>query len=210
MYFIYQIEGKFEPELSHLKSLVDGGGVAVDVGANLGLYTYRLSQLATHVYAFEINQDVTKDLKSYEAKNVTLINRGLSSREGMARLYIPVFRGFALNGWGSLTEGNYRDATDHLTVDAPVEILDRYNLTDVNFIKIDVEGHEVEVLMGAARTIERNRPKLLVEIKEQNMPAVRTFFQCRGYRMLKLEDLIGVAGADENYIFIPEKGSQSP
>ena len=45
-------------------------------------------------------------------------------------------------------------------VDARVETLDTYGLTGVRFIKVDVEGSELEVLEGAAATIARDRPEL--------------------------------------------------
>ena len=46
--------------------------------------------------------------------------------------------------------------------------LDEYEFSNVGFIKIDVEGHEHEVLEGAMRTIKKNMPNLLVEMEEKH------------------------------------------
>ena len=42
--------------------------------------------------------------------------------------------------------------------------LDSYNITNVSIIKIDVEGHEISVLEGALKTINKNKPKIVIEV----------------------------------------------
>jgi hypothetical protein len=56
------------------------------------------------------------------------------------------------------------------SIDVPVKRLDDLRLDDVGLIKIDVEGHELAVLRGAADTIARNRPALLLEAEERHHP----------------------------------------
>jgi FkbM family methyltransferase len=51
----------------------------------------------------------------------------------------------------------------------PLRTLDCYSLEDLSFVKIDVEGHEVEFLRGAAHLIRRERPHLLVEVGEKHL-----------------------------------------
>src|SRR5947209_3295951 len=57
---------------------------------------------------------------------------------------------------------------------------------NVGFIKIDVEGHEHSVLQGAQRTIERCRPRVLIEAEERHAPGsvrrIQAFFRRFGYR----------------------------
>jgi hypothetical protein len=53
--WLARAEGILEPELLHLRSFVPEGGVAVDAGANWGMYSYALSQIASKVYSFEVN-----------------------------------------------------------------------------------------------------------------------------------------------------------
>jgi hypothetical protein len=54
--------------------------------------------------------------------------------------------------------------------DVPIRRLDSYDIRNVGFIKIDVEGHEEDVLIGANVTIKRERPVLLIEIEERHNP----------------------------------------
>jgi Methyltransferase FkbM domain len=52
----------------------------------------------------------------------------------------------------------------------PVKRLDDLHLDDIGLVKIDVEGHELAVLRGAADTLRRNRPTIVVEAEERHHP----------------------------------------
>ena len=200
--------GSPENELKYLDRIAgDGRLAAIDVGANAGLFSYKLSKRFEKVYAFEINESLTGDLAAYNPGNIKIIHEGLSSREGSATLYIPVLNGLPLTGWASLRPNNCPDTQDH--VEKPVHIapLDTFEISPVSFLKIDVEGHEREVLEGARRTLERNRPIVLIEIKRQNLDDVTAFFEALNYRRKKLDDLIRIEGSEENYIFVPDPRS---
>lgn len=202
-YRLHLLTCGIEPELLHLEAICTEGGTAVDIGANAGLYSYRMARIFSKVYAFEINEGVAADLVAYPSGNIQVINSGLSSDEGDVTLYIPVLNGIPLHGWASLRSGNCPDTQTHITKTVHVQPLDSYSLSDVSFIKIDVEGHEVEVLRGAVKTISASRPVVLVEVKESNVELVASFFQAIDYREEFLETLCGVKGAPENRIFVP-------
>ena len=151
-----------EPELRLLSGLVDPHRTAVDVGANKGTYTWLLSTLSRHVYAYEPNPAMRWMLSRCTPRNVTIFPRALSDHSGDAILRVPRRGGRFANNVGTL-----RPAFDHLSCElVPVTTsrLDDDGLADVGFIKIDVEGHEQEVLRGAREIIARDRPVLLVEI----------------------------------------------
>ncbi len=152
-----------EPEIRLLKRLVDPARASVDVGANKGVYTYFLSRLSTHVFAYEPNPKFTPILGPSVGPNVTLLEAALSDRTGEATLTIPIGPKGESNNAASLEEDKYDWETRELTV--PVTRLDDANHDDIGFIKIDVEGHEEAVVRGAARTLARDRPTLLVEIE---------------------------------------------
>jgi FkbM family methyltransferase len=204
-YWLHARGGSCECELRYLDSYLAQGKVALDIGANEGLYAYRLSQLFLKVYAFEVNDTLTGDLAAYNPGNITIIHQGLSSRAGSATLYVPVVNGRALTGWASLAPGNCPDTREHLEKPVTVCTLDSLDLKEVGFIKIDVEGHEAEVFKGAQQTLARNLPVVLAEIKEQNRAEVFSLFERLQYQRRQLQDLINVPGSAENYIFLPPR-----
>jgi FkbM family methyltransferase len=203
-YWLGSIDGSLEPELAMLPQLVSKTDVALDIGANAGFYAFRMSKIFSKVYAFEINDELTGDLRSYNPGNITIMPVGLSSEAGEATLYIPVLNGLELTGWASLAPGNCPDATSELTRPVKIAALDSFPLENVSFIKIDVEGHELHVLEGARRTLATHRPRVLIEIKHQNKTAAFQFFADLNYVPRKLEDLAGVPGSAENHIFVPQ------
>jgi hypothetical protein len=80
-----------------------------------------------------------------------------------------------------------RSAEPAQTLRVPVRALDDFELQDVGFIKIDVEGYELATLRGADATIRRCRPNLLIEIdpqllSEQQFAATFDWLTARGYR----------------------------
>ena len=203
-YWLAAVDGLHEPELRMLARLVSKTDVAIDVGANCGFYAFRMSKIFSKVYAFEINDELTGDLLKYDPGNITVMNVGLSSEAGQATLHIPMLNGLPLTGWASLTPGNYPDATDEIKKPVKVATLDSFQLKNVSFVKIDVEGHELPVLEGAKQTLAKHRPIVLIEIKEENRSAVFQFFSELKYERRVLEELTGVRGSPENYIFIPQ------
>jgi len=202
-YLLSLIRRDCEAELKNLQLVVaKNNSVAVDVGANEGHYSYKLSKLFAKVFSFEINSRLTKNLIAYQG-NIEVINKGLSSKERKATLYIPIKNGFHLTGWASLSPGNFPNVNEHEEIDAYLCTLDSFKLEKIAFIKIDVEGHEIEVLQGAIETIKKCRPIILVEIKKKNENEVFSFLNSLEYSRCRLEDLIDCKGERENFFFFP-------
>jgi FkbM family methyltransferase len=155
---------KGEPEIRLLPSLVDRRRNAVDVGANKGTYAYFLARLARQVYAFEPNPKMFAVLRRTAGRNVTALPLALSDRSGAATLRVPYGRKGVSNQGSSLSAAKPMEHFIPLQVES--RRLDDLGFADIGFIKIDVEGHEREVLQGAAQIIERYRPTLLIEIEE--------------------------------------------
>ena len=205
-YHLHRLSTTCEPELLCLGQLpFRREGVAIDVGANWGDYTFSMSELFEKVYAFEINECLISDLRAAARENIEIIPKGLSSSEGKATLYIPRYKGVLLNGWASLDPGASFPSGD--VVEKPVRIatLDSMAVENVSLIKIDAEGHEREVLEGARETLRESRPLAIVEIGKENRETVRRFFADLGYETRTLEDLIGVPGSRFNRIFVPRE-----
>jgi FkbM family methyltransferase len=156
-----------------LPALVDRHKGAVDVGANIGLYSYRLAQLASHVHAFEPNPACSSLLENYQHKNISLHRVALSSEAGEVELHIPLSSSEELDFLASLHEV----AGPATRIPVQMQSLDSFELHDVGFIKIDVEGFERSVIQGARELIAGQRPNLLVEIEQRHShsPIERTF-----------------------------------
>ena len=154
-----------EPELRLLEMLVDRRRNAIDAGANKGTFTHVLAGLARHVYAFEPNPKMLAVLRQTAGDNVSVSAQALAERNGPAEFLIPRDpRGGHSNQGGSLSRVKVRG--DHTVVPVQMARLDDLGLTDIGFIKIDVEGGELEVLAGAGQLLARDRPVLLIEMEE--------------------------------------------
>ena len=163
-----------EPELHELRRLVRPGSVAVDVGAHFGLYSYLLARLVGkdgRVIAIEpIAEDAELIDRAFRTLRlpVAVVRCALSSREGDATMTIPRLGGAEKTALATLEDrAQAADVRAVETRTVPVRRLDDI-LRDVgmpvSFLKIDVEGHELDVLDGAAETIARHRPNILIEI----------------------------------------------
>lgn len=157
-------EGEYE--LRILRRYVPRDRVAIDVGANEGIYAYHMSRYAPAVVAFEPNPCYDRALR-FLPGNVTVRFEALSSSAGTLPLHIPASGAGESEGWATL------EATDlplARSIDVAVHRLDDLELGRVGFMKVDVEGHEMAVLRGADATIRRDRPILLVEAEDAHRP----------------------------------------
>lgn len=160
-----------EYELLILPALVDSNKIAIDVGGNIGSYTHQLSKLAARVVTFEPNPGYVQRIQALRLRNVTIEEVALSDHSGVAHLRIPMSAGgYEDQGMASIESQAIPDESVARTLDVPTRRLDDYNLDQVGFIKIDVEGHEEAVLAGARRTLQRSHPAILVEVEEQRNP----------------------------------------
>ena len=207
--FLQTIHADWEPEWTHLEvcllKLKIGRSLAVDVGANCGLYSIKLASLFSRVHSFEPNPKVVKFLKDADCENVTIHQTALSSKKSEIDLRIPSKGKQVLSSWASFNKNNCEDADGFFCLETEAQDLDGFGFEQLDFIKIDVEGHEIEVLEGAKKTILKCRPILLVKIKDANIEKADDFFKAMNYLKVQLGDLIGKPGSRENYFFIPSE-----
>jgi FkbM family methyltransferase len=161
-------------EIRAAMSALTVGDVAVDVGANKGAYLYWLRRAVGptgRVFAYEPQQKLARYLQSICAgmhwQNVQVRACALSDSAGARVLHIP---GSGDSPGASLGEAVMASAECR---DERVETdtLD-HQLADagrVALLKVDVEGHELEVLRGAARTLARYAPLLLFECEARHL-----------------------------------------
>jgi FkbM family methyltransferase len=155
-----------EREYALLPRLTPRHRVALDIGANKGVWSYALARLARRVHAFEPNPKIFPELARALKGKVELHQLALSDRAGAAEFRIP-WRGHGYsNQGGSLSK--IAIAGEHAVTTVQTARLDDLGIADVGFIKIDVEGSELAVLSGARETIARDRPNLVIEMEEQH------------------------------------------
>lgn len=181
-----------EVELALLRKIVPADAVTVDVGANCGLYTRELARLSRCVHAFEPSRKMADVLRQTSAKNVMVHEIALSDHEGNAELLIPQDEQGAVHGLASLEPQVALSAKTCAIQSVPTARLDEVIREDVAFVKIDVEGHELNVLHGATGLLERSRPIFLVEAEDRHRESatesVFEFFQEKDYSGFFVED----------------------
>jgi FkbM family methyltransferase len=153
--------------------------VVLDVGANRGqsIDAVLLAYPGAAITAFEPNPRLARQLDRRYAgrRNVDVRSFGLGAVAGDFELHFPVYRGYAFDGLASLDRESARDWLNpdrivrfdprllHVeSVRCTVERLDDLDLAPT-FVKVDVQGTELEVLTGGRETLRRHRPALLIE-----------------------------------------------
>lgn len=149
-------------------------GRAIDVGANIGMYTYAFARCFDAVEAFEPQPRCATTIEQSVRRmpHVRVHRIGLSDCRENATLHVPIvhgrFRTHQASGLASLSP--IGGEVETLTID--LVPLDDFGFADASLIKIDVEGHERAVIAGAKRTIDRSRPTLIVEIEQRHLGCV--------------------------------------
>lgn len=163
-------------EINYMIKNLKEGNVSVDIGANKGGYLYWMEKCVKptgRVYAFEPQiklfyylEEISR-LKKYD--NVIVENMGLSSEEGEAVLFIPK----TAKGDSPGARIDFLDnGTSFDELKIKLTTLDKYffeSKINVDFIKIDVEGHEKEVLLGGVNLLKSSKPKILMECENRHL-----------------------------------------
>lgn len=160
---------RLEPELGILPLLVDRSRIALDVGANKGGYTSALLDIAREVHAFEPNPLLIRWLNRLRHhRGLTIHPFALGDHDGEAILRVPLGRHGRPSSQGGTLRFTTRVRDGFIEEKVPVCCLDSLAIGDVGFIKIDVEGFEEQVVLGARETIAQSRLVMLIEIEEKH------------------------------------------
>jgi FkbM family methyltransferase len=158
-----------EVEMHLVRHLCERKREAIDVGANSGGYIHFMSKYAKRVHAFEPIQAFHAGLRK-KFPRVQLWPVGLSDVSRALDLAIPRINGQLIHGCATASPIAAASYPECESLRINFHALDDLYYGNVAFIKIDVEGHEMEVLRGAAGTIRRCQPRILVEIDEHLNP----------------------------------------
>ena len=166
----------------------------VDVGGNIGTWSRPFADVFHTVIAFEPQPDCRdafeENLEGYS--NVTLYPYALGRTEGMVDFYYveETCGNAGINAQGVIDgpTGSTLQHTDLKKYTVEQRTLDSFKLRDVDLIKIDVQGAEEQVLMGAYKTIEINQPLLCLELptrtraEQQTKQGIKLMLESWGYR----------------------------
>lgn len=202
-----------EPEMELLPYALRAGESAVDVGANYGVYSYRMSKLlgpSGKVYAFEpvpyTYETLRMTTKILGVRNVEIVPKGLSDRAGKITFELPVQTSGAPAAGLAHIAGRNNDRPGKESqirypgskmVEGEVIRLDDYlpSGVDIPLVKCDIEGAELMAFRGAAATIDRCLPTVICEINPWYLEGfglrvddVTQFFFTRGYRLYFYDD----------------------
>jgi FkbM family methyltransferase len=181
--------------ISEIPKWVKKGGLALDVGAHVGIITLILSRLvgvSGKVVSFEpdpfTSKFFDKNLNWNKISNVTLVRAGVGKKDGNSRLY----RSSEDPADNRLFNSDNRSESVKIKVVA----LDSRIKDKVDFIKIDVQGLENDVILGASKLIKKYKPVLLIEFWPEGLFAAKSSpfalyksIKKHGYSIYALDDI---------------------
>ena len=164
--------GQTTPYLNRFKN-------TLDIGAATGMYSSHFAEHSKSVICFEAVPPVYEQLVKIKEKynNVITHNLAVSDKIGTLDFYVDDKR---------LSNSSFQNLVEGQKIQVETVTIDSLKLIDIGFIKVDVEGVELDVLNGASDTIDEYKPTCMVEVYEKfNKYPVETtfdFFFSRGYR----------------------------
>ena len=173
--------GEYGPdETEKILELAPKGKSCLDIGANIGVISMALLANGYRVHAFEPQPEVYKLLAlNMQAVNGEFTHHNIALGSETSMVKMPKVYYSAKGNFGGLGIGQ---TSMYGTYDVPMDTLDFYNLNNVGFIKIDVEGFETQVLQGGRETILRNKPIMYIEDDRiDNRSMLRDTIKSLGY-----------------------------
>lgn len=189
----------------------------IDVGAATGMYTSFFAEHSKWVYSFEAVPPVYNQLVKVKNRfnNITTYNNAVCNFIGESNFYVDDKR---------LSNSGFQNLVNGQEISVNTVTIDSMSFSNVGFIKVDVEGNELDVLNGAIKTIEDNRPVCMVEVyaKFNKYPVETTFdfffdlgYNCfynyKGDGLRQVLDLTEALDAtkipeitDGDFLFVPE------
>lgn len=180
--FLYSPDGNREyPEhackLTYMlsKPYIKNFRTALDVGCRVGEFTRYLHRDFQHVYAFDPN--LWPDFPcNVDLSNVTHFRCALGDEVDEIRMY----------------GGTHSEKAGKAPTIVQVYTIDMFGFDDVDYIKIDVEGFEKKVLLGAAKTIERFSPLIVIEqndvvLEGEHQYAAKEYLETIGYKVVAVD-----------------------
>ncbi len=170
----YLSEGKqfYDTPIAFMEKYCREDAVVIDIGANIGLVTSSCAVLSPKgkIYAFEASPSIYKFLRKTvnenKFSNVKIFDIALSDKKRILKFYED---NKFLAGSRVVTNNYQNDKIIKVPAMPFDKIVKNLDLKKIDIIKLDVEGHELQVLKGAAKTIKKYQPHCLIEFNSYSM-----------------------------------------
>lgn len=163
------------------------GEVLVDIGTHIGKYTLKTAKVVGDtgmVLAIEANpvnyQVLSKNLKLNNIENVIALNLAAWDQDCTLKLFVG-----HVGGHHSV-KINWNLGSYKVRARAVDDVIKEYEINKVDWIKIDVEGAEWEVLCGLTKTMEEHKAKIIIELSYENLDKIKKFLKLHEYGMVKI------------------------
>lgn len=215
-------------ELYFIQKVISKGDIVLDIGANLAYYSYFMAQTMGKegrllaVEPIPLFADVwKKNMEPYKGTNIELFNCALGNEaQDSVKMSIPIVNGVVRHGLTRIdTKGEFDESI--MSFDVPMrvgdELIESANITQLNYVKCDVEGYEQYVIPSLDKTIDKFLPMFQVELGgEENRQNVVDFFLKKGYELYILKgELLSpiqkndIFSVNQDFYFIhPEKRAE--
>jgi FkbM family methyltransferase len=175
--------------LSVISVLVPKNKNMIDIGANIGIWSIVFSKVLqrdTMIYAFEpqtvLYNCLNRNMILNDSNTIVTYNVALSNEN--KKTFMNASYDIS-NNFGAFRIINTSNS-DETLLEIDCNIGDEYNFKNIGFIKIDVEGHEYEVLTGLKNTILENMPMIFIEIHsiQENCDETLNLLYTFGYKYI--------------------------
>ena len=163
------------PWLDRIEPLISKQDIVFDIGANMGITANWFANRSKHVYAFEPHPDNISTIKSQKElrkiENLTLYDIALGEKESKMQLHIKGFHGH--HSLGDVDNSPTIGKID-VNVSRLDDVFEELNITNINFMKIDVEGFEADVLNGATNLLSDKKVNyILFELQDTILNSIQ-------------------------------------
>lgn len=178
-------------QLTRIKKYIDPNKTILDIGANIGNHSIYFSKILNckKIIAFEPQKELQyifeKNIELNNINNIELCKFALSNSSNKLKIKTFLSNNLGATHFEISDDGNYE-----------AKALDDLNLLDVQFVKMDVEEHEYEVLCGGKQFFTQQRPVLYIEILKNSLKKNQTLklLDDYGYKLVESID-------QNNYVF---------
>ena len=175
-------------------------GIFIDVGAHTGLYTItslkanpKNNVICIEPYFMNLSRLISNLRLNGLSKNVSTILGAVSNFDGKSNFKIPTEKSYMSKG-GKLSEDGHE--TNVYKLDT---LFFKKFKKKLNAIKIDTEGEDHKVLFGAENLIREHKPKIIIEVREENKIDIANFLKSNSYKIYNIKDM------DNEYNYEKEK-----